>query len=206
MARKSKTQRAVEACPLFDWEGPGFCCGCNKDLGKPNRRWCSQKCTDGFLRQHSWQDARAAAVKRDGGCVKCGRDGTVPDEVKGFIEWMRRILNHHPDRWAFREWHREALQENPERFRYMTWQTAEKKRRREFRKETGIEFEEMKAEFERLAGRAIRDYKLEVNHITPVKGRHADYGCLHHLDGLETLCGEHHLEITRQQHRDGLLK
>jgi hypothetical protein len=30
---------------------------------------------------------------------------------------------------------------------------------------------------------------LEVNHKTPILGRHAEVGCIHHLAGLETLCG-----------------
>lgn len=35
---------------------------------------------------------------------------------------------------------------------------------------------------------------LQVHHLTPVLGKHAVTGCHHHLDGLETLCHEHHVE------------
>jgi hypothetical protein len=35
---------------------------------------------------------------------------------------------------------------------------------------------------------------LQVHHRVPVLGRHAETGCHHHLDGLETLCAHHHLE------------
>lgn len=41
--------------------------------------------------------------------------------------------------------------------------------------------------------------RLEVNHRTPVLGRHAEAGCHHHLDGLETLCHDHHVDETCRQ-------
>jgi hypothetical protein len=40
---------------------------------------------------------------------------------------------------------------------------------------------------------------LEVNHVVPILGRHAEVGCHHHLDGLETLCHDHHLITTAEQ-------
>lgn len=33
----------------------------------------------------------------------------------------------------------------------------------------------------------------EVHHLTPILGRHALGGCHHHIDGLVSLCHEHHL-------------
>lgn len=53
---------------------------------------------------------------------------------------------------------------------------------------------------------------LEVNHIYPLAaapGFTGDRGretCLNHLDGLETLCHEHHVEVTREQRAAGLLR
>ncbi len=42
--------------------------------------------------------------------------------------------------------------------------------------------------------------RLEVNHITPLgDGSHSKMSCRHHLDGLETLCHNHHVEVTAQQ-------
>ena len=35
---------------------------------------------------------------------------------------------------------------------------------------------------------ARRTERLEVNHIDPALGRHAQLSCVHHLDNLETLC------------------
>lgn len=40
---------------------------------------------------------------------------------------------------------------------------------------------------------------LEVNHKTLIHGRHNEPGCHHHLDGLESLCGRHHDEVTAGQ-------
>src|SRR3972149_5780343 len=41
--------------------------------------------------------------------------------------------------------------------------------------------------------------RLEVNHIEPRNGRGYELGCHHHQDGLEVLCQQHHLDVTRQQ-------
>lgn len=47
-------------------------------------------------------------------------------------------------------------------------------------------------------------FKLEVNHIKPCIGRHGKWGCWHHVENLETLCRECHLEATRQQRAAGM--
>lgn len=44
-----------------------------------------------------------------------------------------------------------------------------------------------------------RDIALEVNHRTPILGRHGEFGCHHHVDGLETLCHRCHLDVTAEQ-------
>jgi 5-methylcytosine-specific restriction endonuclease McrA len=44
---------------------------------------------------------------------------------------------------------------------------------------------------------------LEVNHIIPVMGRHGQSGCHHHLDGLETLCHDCHVDETNRQFKRG---
>jgi 5-methylcytosine-specific restriction endonuclease McrA len=54
--------------------------------------------------------------------------------------------------------------------------------------------------------RSTRGGGLEVNHKTPVLGKHGKNGCWHHLDGLETLCRDCHLKETADQHKAGLLK
>jgi hypothetical protein len=42
-------------------------------------------------------------------------------------------------------------------------------------------------------------WTFEVNHRTPIMGRHAETGCHHHLDGLETLCHGDHVTTTTEQ-------
>lgn len=51
---------------------------------------------------------------------------------------------------------------------------------------------------------------LEVNHIYPLgaterTGHRFAESCEHHLDNLETLCHNCHLEATRQQRAEGLI-
>lgn len=45
----------------------------------------------------------------------------------------------------------------------------------------------------------------EVNHVTPIKGKHGSWGCHHHLIGLEVLCRPCHLRATAKQREEGLL-
>lgn len=42
---------------------------------------------------------------------------------------------------------------------------------------------------------------LEVNHITPRRGRGYGTGCHNHLDNLETLCHDCHVRVTKRQRR-----
>lgn len=53
---------------------------------------------------------------------------------------------------------------------------------------------------------ATHEYALEVNHRTACLGRHGTPGCWHHLDGLETLCRTHHLQVTASQRRAGVFR
>lgn len=48
--------------------------------------------------------------------------------------------------------------------------------------------------------------KPEVNHITPIKGKHGTWGCHHHLEGLEVLCRPCHLAETKRQRENGEFK
>lgn len=47
-----------------------------------------------------------------------------------------------------------------------------------------------------------RTTRLEVNHIVPRAGRGYGWGCWNHLTNLETLCHQHHLDVTAQQRRE----
>ena len=45
-------------------------------------------------------------------------------------------------------------------------------------------------------------HSLEVNHIVPLVGSGYENGCIHHLDGLETLCHDCHVAETTRQIRE----
>jgi len=44
-----------------------------------------------------------------------------------------------------------------------------------------------------------RQRQLEVNHKIPIMGKHAQFGCHHHLDRLESLCHRCHVRVTARQ-------
>lgn len=49
------------------------CDWCGNDLPFKRTRWCSDKCSKEFTRNHRWSWARKAAKRRDGyRCVRCG--------------------------------------------------------------------------------------------------------------------------------------
>jgi hypothetical protein len=45
-------------------------------------------------------------------------------------------------------------------------------------------------------------HSLECNHIVPLVGSGYENGCIHHLDGLETLCHDCHVAETTRQIRE----
>ena len=54
----------------------GHCWRCGVDLPPRRRHWCSDDCGQWWRRNHDWNSAREAALKRDNQyCVKCGADG-----------------------------------------------------------------------------------------------------------------------------------
>ena len=152
------TDDVLAACSLRPgaWPPePGRCVWCAGQLPKRARRWCAGDCQDEFTRQHGWQMARAAAIRRDGGrCIKCGHDGTVPGEDLSFA--LLALLS---PRLTYEQ-----------RRRHLT-----------------------------LVSQQQPLWRLEVNHRDPVLGRHGEFGCHHHLDGLETVCHPCHLDITAEQ-------
>lgn len=51
-----------------------------------------------------------------------------------------------------------------------------------------------------------RQRRLEVNHIVPILGRHGQWGCHHHLAGIETLCRPCHVAETARQFAAGEMR
>lgn len=52
------------------------CAWCGGELPKRRRTWCSNRCADGFWKNHWWSLARRAAKRRDK--YRCARCGHVP--------------------------------------------------------------------------------------------------------------------------------
>ena len=60
-------------CASSVWSGePARCRWCDQPA-RPGSPWCGHRCEDEYRRNHWWDQAREAAVTRDGGCcVRCG--------------------------------------------------------------------------------------------------------------------------------------
>lgn len=197
----SRTEQLVIECPLYSWSGPGHCYVCDKDLGEPRRRWCGDACKASFSNDHNWNSARMAVLRRDGGCVRCEHKGGIPDDVRAWERFLRIVCGQRFVRVAYRDWHRTLIEtEGPSRGG--DWKKRDRELRKRCEAETGLPLARWH-EFERLMGSIYHDFTLEVNHITPILGRHGEFGCLHHRDGLETLCGRCHKDETRQQRARG---
>lgn len=171
----------IVACDLSAFTGePGTCRWCAKPLPLKkdggvagNRRWCSEPCTRAFFPLHDWQEARAAALRRDGwACQVCGVIGweQVPDAVLGNTKRM-------PPVWPAP---RLTGGQGAELFRRELWAYHRQKR-----------------ESERPQGSHV----LEVNHIEPRRGEGYTTGCWNHLDNLQVLCRACHGKVTGAQRR-----
>lgn len=62
----------LDTCTLLQHE-PGKCNACGTPLTGRRKRWCSDECADTISREHFWQIARYAALRRDG--HRCVREG-----------------------------------------------------------------------------------------------------------------------------------
>lgn len=159
---------------------PGTCVWCGLALEGRQRRWCGPTCDRAFTTNHNFQAARAAAIERDGcRCTSCGLD---PEGVHSrYYDFWKLLdfLTGRPPR-IIRPWDRQ-------REEHAAWRA---------------EHETLHAPW--LAAQRIGDawlwrQHLEVDHITPILGRHGTFGCHHHLEGLRTLCYECHLQETNRQ-------
>lgn len=86
----------VNTCGVVPFLGqPGVCRRCGTELTGRRTAWCSDDCEVEWQRNHYWQMARPAAVKRDGGkCVRCGGNGAQRRH-------MKRIFVGHT--WAMKQ-------------------------------------------------------------------------------------------------------
>ena len=118
----------LHRCSLAAAAAPVGCDWCGKLLGGRQQRWCGALCVAAFRKNHLWTYARKAAIRRDGGCVRCGSHNGLE-------------VNH----------------------------------------------------------------KVPLASISSFDGNRGKASCVNHLDGLETLCHDHHVEETRRQRAAGLI-
>lgn len=198
----------------------GRCSWCGAELTGRRTRWCSDEHTMAFVQNHCWSDARDAAVKRDQRrCVRCGT-GEQWDE--GW--WWRQFLETLRPRPTFVRWNNYVgFMGLPDAWRCphpesRTWgdhwillhmtevvgftEECARETLDLWRKWNAARVEPWIAA-DRLYERELLQRRLEVNHREPVLGKHAQAGCHHHLDGLETLCHRCHLVVTAEQRAAG---
>lgn len=86
MSKHKRPPLVDEAC-LPGAEIPGVCDRCEAELPKGRSRWCSDDCSLTYYRDHIWQYARSATLRRDGhACVNgCERDYVTALEVDHIV-------------------------------------------------------------------------------------------------------------------------
>jgi len=67
----------TDGCTLYPFsDDAGVCDRCGTPLTGRQTRWCSKTCSASIAENHYWNQARWAAMRRDGGkCVRCGNPG-----------------------------------------------------------------------------------------------------------------------------------
>lgn len=66
----------VRGIPKVECARRRICWVCAKPLPPRRQAWCSDDCVRTWTSNHEWSAASAAAVARDGGCVRCGASAT----------------------------------------------------------------------------------------------------------------------------------
>lgn len=94
----------MPGCILLPYDtAAGHCRACGEKLGKGKRSWCAAECQKVYERNHYWNYARDAAVKRDKyRCVKCGWSPEFYDQLANgqYIFWSRTwLLKHGNTNW-----------------------------------------------------------------------------------------------------------
>lgn len=71
------------SCARSSWSGrPERCRWCDEPAATGST-WCGHRCEDDFRRNHWWDQARDAAIVRDGSCcVRCGLGPDTPTVAK----------------------------------------------------------------------------------------------------------------------------
>lgn len=94
MAKWKFTDKDFLRCKVMIWDGDvNHCRACNRILTGKQKRWCSKACYAVPGENHSWGDARRAALRRDlFMCQNCGISGR---NVKLEVNHIVPILGKH---------------------------------------------------------------------------------------------------------------
>lgn len=184
---------AAEACAQMAYPAPG-CRRCGGEVLAPRLNWCSDECVQWWLDNHSWTDARRAALERDRHrCTRCGSDGQEPAHA---VRLIAALTRSHPD--GLRVW----MESGTEAAALAVVVRLARLHHR-LRSVPGLHayVEELKAQSPLAQSWAAfrRRHRLEVNHIVPRRGRGYGTGCWNHASNLETLCHNCHLTVTAEQ-------
>lgn len=211
-------RRAIECELAFGDNSDRRCNWCGAELTGRKERWCSSDCSRGFARNHYWTDARAAAVVRDGGCVLCGANGKTYERL--YLNALRS--QPRPPRVDWLDFLRSIdpgyIDERGRAVYAMPRGSAFGKANM-LRTCDDIEHQRLASRWYDIVERAgwwwkavvaaiaaeVQARSLEVNHKTPILGRHGEQGCHHHQDELEVLCHRHHVVETNRQRAAGEL-
>lgn len=93
----------MPGCELLPYDtAAGHCRACGQTLPSTRKSWCSPDCRNVYDRNHYWDSARRAAIRRDRGCVKCGwvrdeYDQTCDGQL--FLWSCAALRNRGPDNW-----------------------------------------------------------------------------------------------------------
>lgn len=194
------------------------CAWCGDPLDGRRTRWCSDDCSYAYGKNHYWTDAKRAARKRDGACVRCGANGAdyermfksamrAQPEIKapdwrtflasidpGYLNDQGRAFYPHPMGSALGKTNMlRTCVDVEHRLLASRW----------------FDLQAAAAWWPKAVAAAIAaevlSRSLEVNHKTPILGRHDEGGCHHHVEDLETLCHRCHLIETARQRAAGEL-
>lgn len=164
----------IRECPLVQWQGdPKRCRFCDAELTGRQQRWCATcgLVGHGWFAHHDWAAVRLAALRRDG--YRCTQCNVEPDDAYRLLLaacYVEGLRPQHAGPGTL-------------------WLPGPSPTFRTNRQDRMWAW----------AQRRYMDTRLEVNHIVPILGKHAQPGCHHHLDGVETLCHGCHVRTTAQQ-------
>lgn len=167
--------RVAWMCPVFAWDGDlKRCRACDGSLTGRQQRWCSDRCSDHYGRNHWWGHARVERLRLDD--YTCQRCEVRSEPRMSEFDYIQRHRVYGRADGLTRFSALRLLLTGPALEVNHVWPLAQQFRERKRYGKTPAE---------------------DWTEMVPI--RHADSGCHHHLSLLVTLCKACHRRITNQQ-------